>query len=214
MSKVVKGVGNVVKSVGRAVGNVVKGAANLVKKVATSKIGKIVLGAAAIYFGGAALTGAFNGATGAGSSGFWGTIGNAISGTGTGLNSAWTGLANAGGNLFTANFDKIGGDLAGAFKAATPTAATGTLVSTGGAVAGGASTLTSSAAGGGVMSGLLSSPYAAPALISAGMQGVSAIGQGYMAKQAQDRQERLDAEARDRYGKNVGARLFTPGSMA
>ena len=56
MSKVVKGVT-------RAVSKVVKGVATAVKKVASSKIGKIIMVAAAVYFGGAALLGAM-GSTG------------------------------------------------------------------------------------------------------------------------------------------------------
>ena len=50
MSKVVKGVG-------RATGKVAKGVGNVVKKVASSKFGKILLTAATVYFGGAALMG-------------------------------------------------------------------------------------------------------------------------------------------------------------
>jgi hypothetical protein len=58
MSKAVKSVGNAVGSVVngavKAVSNVAKGVGNVAKQIASSKLGKAVLIAAAIYFGGAA----------------------------------------------------------------------------------------------------------------------------------------------------------------
>lgn len=103
MSKVVKGVG-------RAIGNVVKGVVKVVKKVATSKIGKILIGAAALYFGVPMISGAITGASAgaAAGSGFFGTLSGAasgaLSGASAGISQAWarlTGAANAaaGGNF-------------------------------------------------------------------------------------------------------------------
>lgn len=55
---------------------------------------------------------------------------------------------------------------------------------------------------------MMASQYAAPALISGGMQLAGGLVQGYGAQKAADRQEQLSAEARDRYNRNVGTRLY------
>ena len=64
MSKVVSGIGNavssVVKGAVKAVSGIAKNVGGLVKSIASSKLGKAVLIAAAIYFGGAALSGGFS----------------------------------------------------------------------------------------------------------------------------------------------------------
>jgi len=99
MSKVVKGVA-------RAVKKVVKGVANVVKKIAKSKIGKILIAAAAIYFGGAALMGGFKAAS-AGTS--------VLSGMGSGLSSAASGLSSAWGALTTGNVAGAGSALKSGF---------------------------------------------------------------------------------------------------
>ena len=54
IKKIVKGVKKVVKGVGKAVKGVVKGIGKAVKKVASSKIGRMILTAAAVYFMGPA----------------------------------------------------------------------------------------------------------------------------------------------------------------
>jgi hypothetical protein len=101
MSKVVKkvtgAVKKVVKGVAKVVKGVVKGAANVIRKVAKSPIGKALLMAATIYFGGAAVMGAMKGA--AAGSGFMGTLSGAVSGAGAGITSAWNGLVGAGSAL-------------------------------------------------------------------------------------------------------------------
>lgn len=92
MSKAVSGVGN-------AIGGVLKGAVNLVKDVGngigrivkdigSSKIGKAILIAGAIYFGGAALAGGYGSAAGGGS--FFTGMGAGVSSAATSLSSAWT----------------------------------------------------------------------------------------------------------------------------
>lgn len=55
---------------------------------------------------------------------------------------------------------------------------------------------------------MMANKYAAPALISGGMQLAGGLIQGYGAQKAADRQEQLSAEARDRYNRNVGTRLY------
>lgn len=83
-----------VKSVGRAISKVVKGVVNVVKKVVktvtSSKIGKIILVAAAVYFGGAALSGALSSTAGS----------SAL----TGISNAWTSLTTAGSQALAGNF--------------------------------------------------------------------------------------------------------------
>lgn len=82
----------VVKSVGRAVGKVVKGIVTLkpLRTLAKTKIGKALLIAGAVYFGGAALTGAFSGATTAA-----GTVATGLEGAMAGIGNAWTSLGTA-----------------------------------------------------------------------------------------------------------------------
>jgi hypothetical protein len=90
-------VSKVVKGVGRAISKVVDG----VKNVAKSKVGKVLVGAALVYFGGAALMGAMGGATAgaAAGSGVMGTVTGAVSGglsgAAAGISSAWSGLTGA-----------------------------------------------------------------------------------------------------------------------
>lgn len=101
-----------VKSVGRAIGKVVKGVVNTVKKVASSKIGKIILAAATVYFGGAAIMGAMGGASAG--TGFLGTISGAVQGAGAGIANAWSGLTGA----FTGGgFSSLGQGFTGSYGA-------------------------------------------------------------------------------------------------
>lgn len=93
MSKVVKGVG-------RAIGKVVDG----VKKVAKSKIGKVLIGAALVYFGGAALMGAM-GSGAAGAAGAGGLSG--LSGAAANVSAAWTSLGTAGSQLLAGNLGNV-----------------------------------------------------------------------------------------------------------
>jgi hypothetical protein len=117
MSKIVKSVGKavsgVVKGVSKVVKGVVKGAGALVRKIASSKLGKVLLTAAAIYFGGAAIMGAIGGA--GASTGFLGTISGAIQGAGAGISSAWSGLTGAvtGGGLGSLQSGFMGANAAG-----------------------------------------------------------------------------------------------------
>jgi hypothetical protein len=120
MSKVVKSVGRavkgVVKGVSKVVRGVVKGVSGVVKKIAGSSLGRVLLAAATIYFGGAAIMGAIGGA-GAGS-GFLGTIGGAIKGAGAGIANAWSGLTGAAGAAMSGNFGAAGSSLSQGFMGA------------------------------------------------------------------------------------------------
>ena len=121
-----------VKKVGRAIGKVVKGAVKVVKKVASSKIGKILIGAATIYFGGAAIMGAMGGASAG--TGVIGTIGGALKGAAAGISSAWSGLTGAAsaamGGQFSAAGSSLGSGFTGAYSAGSGavTGAAGTAV--------------------------------------------------------------------------------------
>ena len=92
VSNVVQGAVNVVtdvaKAVGGAVTDVAKAATGVVKSIANSNLGKAVLIAAAIYFGGAALSGGFGASAGGGS--FFTGMGAGVSSAATSLSSAWT----------------------------------------------------------------------------------------------------------------------------
>ena len=124
----------VVKSVVRAVSKVVKGVVNAVKKVAKSKLGKIIIGAAAIYFGVPAVMGAF-GAGGAAAAG--GLSG--LSGAAANIGAAWSSLGTAGSAL-------LGGNLSGA-ASAIGSGFTGTAAAGGSALAGAAGTAAGTAGG-------------------------------------------------------------------
>ena len=92
VGNVVQGAVNVVADVGKAVGGAVtdvgKAATGVVKSIASSNLGKAVLIAAAIYFGGAAIAGGYGSAAGGGS--FFTGMGAGVSSAATSLSSAWT----------------------------------------------------------------------------------------------------------------------------
>jgi hypothetical protein len=116
MSKTVKRIGRsvkkVVRGVSKAVSGIVKGVGKVVSKVAGSKLGRIILTAAAVYFGGAALMGGMAGVKAAGAStGFLGKIGSFVSGAGTGIGNAWTNLIQAGASAFGGDFSQAGSQL-------------------------------------------------------------------------------------------------------
>jgi len=86
-------VSGVLKGVGDAVDGAVKGVGTLAKQIYDSDIGKAIIIAGAIYFGGAALSGGF-GSMGAGGS-FLSGMGTGVSSAASSLSSAW-GLATSG----------------------------------------------------------------------------------------------------------------------
>jgi hypothetical protein len=171
MSKVVKGIGRaigkVVKGVGKVVSGVVKGVGSVVKKIASSKLGKILLMAATVYFGGAAIMGAMQGA--AAGSGFLGTISSAVSGAGTGIANAWSALGAATSSAMGGNFAQAGSQLATGFQGGSLAGGTGVSVGattglTAGSTAGGAA---GGAAQGGSMYSLAGGAPAAGAGLTA-----------------------------------------------
>jgi hypothetical protein len=99
---VVKGVVNVVKSVASGVGD-------LVKSIASSPLGKAIIIAGAIYFGGAALAGGF-GSSAAG--------GSFLSGMGAGVSSAASTLSSAWGSAMAGNFSQAAGAVGNAWGTA------------------------------------------------------------------------------------------------
>lgn len=113
MSKAVSGVGN-------AIGGVLKGAVNLVKDVGngigrvvksigSSGLGKAVLIAGAIYFGGAALAGGFGSSAAGGS--FFSGMGAGVSSAASSLSSAWT-------SAMAGNFAEAGSTIGNSWGAA------------------------------------------------------------------------------------------------
>jgi len=217
MSKVVKGVG-------RAIGKVVGGAVHLVKKVATSKLGKIAIGAAAMYFGVPAAMGLF-GAGGAAAAG--GLSG--LAGASANIGAAWSSLGAAGSSLMAGNLSGAGSSIAsgiGGGSGLVSSAMTGASsapayagLPAGTAVNGAAEAAQMAGSAGGATGGaatnagfslskFMASPYAAPALINAGSQVVGGIGQAKMVQSQNDRQDKLDADARARYNANVGTNLW------
>lgn len=125
MSKVVKGIG-------RAVSKVVKGVVNTVKKVAKSKFGKILIGAALVYFGGAALMGAM----GSGAAGTAGLSG--LAGAAEGISAAWTSLGTAGSQLLAGNLGNAVSALgSGIGGSAATVGANGAMLVNGGVVGSG-----------------------------------------------------------------------------
>jgi len=150
------------RSVGRAVKRVVSGIGKAAKKVASSKIGKIVLAAATTYFGGPMLMGAFEGATGAATaagmagSAAGGGLSGALAGAGAGLSSAASGIAGAWSSLLGGNIGAAGTALADGFMGTSSAAgAAGELAGVGTSAFGNTATLPSifGESGAGMISG-------------------------------------------------------------
>jgi hypothetical protein len=166
MSKVVSGIGNaiggVVKGVVNVVKGVVKGVGDLAKSIASSKLGKAIIIAGAIYFGGAALAGGF-GSSAAG--------GSFLSGMGAGVSSAASTLSGAWSSVMAGNFSQAAG-------------AVGNAWGTAGAAAGQAAGATAAqAAGTGAMT---VSPTATPTAVTAPTVGApTAVANGGVQTQAQ-----------------------------
>jgi hypothetical protein len=137
VSSVVKGAVNVVKSVASGVSSAVSSVVDVAKSVASSSIGKIIITAAAVYFGGAALMGGMSGS--AAGTGF-------LSGMGTGVANAATSLSGAWGSALSGNFSTAGSSLAAGFQ--------GTVAAGAPMAMGAGSGLTLGASGVGTTSGL------------------------------------------------------------
>ncbi len=123
----------VVKSVTRTVSKVVKSAVSVIKKVASSKLGKILVTAAAVYFGGAALAGGF-GSSAAG--------GSFLSGIGTGVANAASSFSTAWDSALSGNFSGAGSALASGFQGQAAGGMTTSMAGAGGAAGAGTSGVT------------------------------------------------------------------------
>jgi hypothetical protein len=230
MSKVVRGVGKTVGGIVKGIGNAVSGIAKGVGKIFKSKLGKAILIGAAVYFGGAALMGGLN------------TIGTStsfLSGMGSGLSSAATGISNAWGALttgkgLTAAAGELGSGFMGTAGSAPATLAT-TAATPGMSMAPESIVSPTKAAitqvtGGAPMS--LPVPAGAPpggGLVQGAMRGWNSLGttdkllmahmgtqlgstalQMYGANKAADEQEQLNEQQKRDYNTNVGTRLYQP----
>jgi phage-related protein len=239
MSKAVKKVGRavsgVVKGVTKAAGGAVKGVSNVVKKIAANPIGRLVLTAGAVYFGGAAIMGAMGGASAG--TGFMGTLSGGLKGAAAGIGNAWTGLTSAGSAAMGGNFAQAGSALKGGmtgahsagFNAVAPAGSTGLL---GGANAAGNAGIVSSGTGAPVAQtgaqynqafnmatqaapaeagGSLAKAVTRSAMINAGTQ-LAGNAMSGMAEEGKYK-AMLKEEERDRarHSDNVGARLFADG---
>ena len=136
---------------------------NVVKSLAKSKIGKVLIGAAALYVGVPMLAGAFGGAAAgaAAGQGFLGTLtgaaSGAASGAAAGISQAWAGLTGAASAAMGGNLAGAGSSLATGFSpsaamaaggSAVPAAAAPLAVQTGAGGAGGAGAFTGQTATG------------------------------------------------------------------
>ena len=195
----------VVKKVGRAIGKVVKGAVNVVKKVASSKIGKVLITAAAVYFGGAALAGGFSSSAAGGSF---------LSGMGTGLSNAAASLGQAWTSVLSGNLSGAGSAISSGFQglnaaqaAGTAAQAVGTAAEAAGAFSGATSTGLPTVAGdaanvltnkSGLVSGILNGmgDRSKAALITGGSQFLGNTVQGVA-------NQKVAADQRARYENSV-----------
>lgn len=230
MSKVVKSVtravSKVVSGASKLVSGVLKGATGLVQKIANSKLGKILIAAAAIYFGGAALMGGLQGA--AAGSGFWGTISSAVQGAGTGIANAWTSLSAATGSALSGNFAQAGSQLGAGIQGTTlasqvaPTVGAATaaapIATTGAATAAPAAAAPAATAAATSPTGLFGSELAKYGMVTGGMQLAGGMIQGYGQQKAMEDQRVYEEEqarlSRERANTNMMAQFSFDGSGA
>lgn len=224
MSKAVKSIGRAVKKVVSGVSKVVKGVVSGIKKFASSKFGKIIIAAAAIYFGGAAIMGAMGGASAG--TGFLGTISGAIQGAGAGISSAWTGLTGAASSLMAGELGAAGSALSSGFTGAYgagSSAVSGALGSAAGSAASGSGGVlgmdtasanvlktgvvpSSAPSSGGLWNSL--GDYGKMAAIQGGTQLIGGVMQGYGQQKAVEEQQGYEAQQRAQAAANAGSPLW------
>jgi hypothetical protein len=239
VKRVTRSITKVVRGVSKAVTGVVKRIGGAIKKFASSRIGKVLLAAATIYFGGAAIMGAIGGA--GASSGFMGTIAGAVKGAGAGITSAWSGLTGAAGAAMGGNFGAAGSSLSQGFMGANAagagavggvqavgmnipagvqaSGAVTTPVGSGGlsplAQAGG-SGAGAGAGAGGASTGFFSDPLVRYAAVTGGTQLAAGALQGYGQQKAmEDEQARQNANMSTRFdfeGASEGDPQFSGGT--
>lgn len=219
MSKVVKGVV-------RAVKKVVSGVASVVKKVVKSPIGKVIIAAAAVYFGGAALAGAMSS-----------TAGSSALGA---ISNAWTSLGTAGSQLMAGNLGNVAGALGTGIQGGAATIAEGGNLIAGGLGGAAPGAMTTAApiappinnpsafvapgatppANNGLISGAWNAlgDRSKAALISGATQigggMIQGMGQQKAAQEQRDYEAQQAQAARDRYNQNVGTMWWGPSSGA
>lgn len=179
----------------------VKGVQTLWKKVykpvAKSKLGKIAIAAAAMYFGVPAVTGAF----GAGATGT--VMGN--------LSAAWGGLSSAAGSALAGNLAQAGSQLgAGMLGGGSAMAAAGGGAGAASSMLAGAPAL-AAAPQATTAASMFANPYLAPSLVQAGGQIIQGIGGAVSQREFQRREDEKEDDARKRYNTNVGTRLWPKG---
>lgn len=228
VSSVARSVSSVVSGAVKAVTSVTKSVASglggIVKQITSSKIGKVAMLAAAIYFGGAALSGGFGAPAGSGLSGF-------LQGAGAGVSNAASSLSTAWGQAVSGNLSQAGSSLSSGFQgqAANSAIANAPLTQTQmlnaqNAGIPGATDLTNQAAKGAITNpsnaGLQLTQQTAGGGMGVGegimgaakiQAGSALIGGAMQGKALQDqRQFELDqaAAARERYNANAGAKIF------
>jgi len=128
MTKVVEGVGDAIGGVVKGAVNVIsdaaKGVSNLASEISKSPLGKAIVIAAAVYFGGAALAGGFGSSAAGGS--FLSGMGTGVSSAASTLSGAWSGVM--GGNMTLSQAaSNIGGAWGTAGTAAGQAAGTGAM---------------------------------------------------------------------------------------
>jgi hypothetical protein len=216
VTNVVKGVVKVVQAVQKPVVSAVKKVASkvveVVKKVAKSKLGKAVLIAAAVYFGGAALAGGFSSSAAGGSF---------LSGMGTGVSNAASSLSNAWTSVLKGNFSQAGRAISSGFQGQMASAGA-SAASAMPAVAEPYLTATTPGAPGAVIPPpTLPPPSGSPGTLGkawnslgdygkmAAVQGSTAIVGNLISGEGQ--QQQAD-DARDRYNTNVGTNWWGGGA--
>jgi hypothetical protein len=206
MSKVVSGIGNavsgVVKGAVKAVSSVTSGIGGLAKSLTSSSLGKAIVMAAAIYFGGAALSGGFGAAEG---TTFLEGMGQGVSSAANSLSSGWSSAFGSSG------------------AAAGETAAGGAGGAGGWTQTPGGMNVLANEAGGGAADvagkGFFSSDLAKYGAITAGTQVagglISGAGQQKALQDQRDYEAQMAQQARDRVNSNVGASVWGgPGGVA
>lgn len=150
-------VSGVLKGVGDAVSNAVKGVGDFAKDIYESPIGRALIIAGAVYFGGAALAGGF-GSAGAG--------GSFLSGMGSGINASIQAMADA---WAQTSLGPLGSAWGSAYQAGVGTASTAAQLGAAAAMDGGADALATAAesGGGGAPTALAPPPAPVPASVPA-----------------------------------------------
>jgi hypothetical protein len=218
MSKAVKAVTRPMRAVLSGVNKLRKKVVAEGKRFAKSDLGKMVITAALVYFGGAAIAGMSSGAGAmAGLQGAWTSLGTAgsaamagnFSGAASALGSGFGGTAMTGTQLAAS---QAAAALPAAAQVGNGAGAIKTMTGLGPANLSPVAPLDLAGLGGSAPQGMLakiaSSPYLAPSLVIAGSGMLTSIGQGKQMEAMQEREDEKEEDRRRRYNTNAGARLW------